>query len=131
MLVNQYETKSPAVEIQYSRAVKPEGNIKALEMLDEVFLMRDDWWRGLGILANSGLGINEKYASFDAEKQFEVEVEILKEDKGCICGTILKGISKPSDCKLFGKACTPAEPVGACMVSNEGACAAHYKYSRE
>jgi hydrogenase expression/formation protein HypD len=131
MLVKQHETNNPSVEIQYSRAVKPEGNTKAQEIMDEVFCLRDDWWRGLGILENSGLGINEKYASFDAEKLFDVEVEPLKEDKGCICGIILKGIAKPTECKLFGKACTPSEPVGACMVSNEGACAAYYKYNRE
>jgi hydrogenase expression/formation protein HypD len=131
MLVNQFETNKPKVEIQYSRAVKPEGNFKAQEMLTEVFEFRDDWWRGLGILQNSGLGINEKYAAFDAEKLYNVTVEPLKEDKGCICGVILKGTAKPSDCKLFGKACTPAEPVGACMVSNEGACAAYFKYSME
>jgi len=130
MLVNQYETKKPSVEIQYSRVVKPEGNLKAQEMLDEVFCPRNDWWRGLGILENSGLGINEKYAAFDAERLFSIEVEPLKEDKGCICGIILKGTAKPSECKLFGKSCTPSEPVGACMVSNEGACAAYYKYSR-
>jgi len=130
MLVNQYETDKPAVEIQYSRAVKPEGNLKAQDMLDEVFALRDDWWRGLGVLKNSGLGIQDKYAAFDAERLFNVEVEPLKEDKGCICGTILKGKAKPSDCKLFGKACTPSEPVGACMVSSEGTCAAYFKYKR-
>lgn len=130
MLVNQFETKKPSVEIQYSRAVKPEGNLKAKEILEEVFELRPDWWRGLGILAESGMGIREKYATFDAEKIFDIEPEPTKEDKGCICGTILKGIAKPTDCKLFGTACTPSEPVGACMVSNEGACAAHFKYKR-
>jgi hydrogenase expression/formation protein HypD len=130
MLVNQFETKKPSVEIQYSRAVKPEGNLKAKEILEEVFELRPDWWRGLGILAESGMGIREKYATFDAEKIFDIVPEPTKEDKGCICGTILKGIGKPTDCKLFGTACTPSEPVGACMVSNEGACAAHFKYKR-
>jgi hydrogenase expression/formation protein HypD len=130
MLVNQFETKKPSVEIQYSRVVKPEGNLKAKEILEEVFELRPDWWRGLGILAESGMGIREKYASFDAEKIFDIVPEPTKEDKGCICGPILKGIAKPTDCKLFGTVCTPSEPVGACMVSNEGACAAHYKYKR-
>jgi hydrogenase expression/formation protein HypD len=129
MLVAQHEKGQAAVEIQYSRAVKPEGNLKALDMLDEVFELRDDWWRGLGTLPQSGFGIREKYAEFDAEKMIAVEVETTREDKGCICGTVLKGLAKPSDCKLFGKACTPSEPVGACMVSNEGACAAYYRYN--
>ncbi len=129
MLVKQHEDGQAAVEIQYSRAVKPEGNLKALDMLDEVFELRDDWWRGLGTLPQSGFGIREKYAEFDAEKMIAVEVETTREDKGCICGTVLKGLAKPSDCKLFGKACTPSEPVGACMVSNEGACAAYYRYN--
>lgn len=131
MLVKQHETNSPKVEIQYSRVVKPEGNSKAQDMLDEVFYLRKDWWRGLGELEASGMGICDKYAEFDAEKLFDVEVEPTREDKGCICGEILKGLKKPSDCKLFGKACTPAEPVGACMVSNEGACHAYYRYNRD
>ncbi len=131
MLIKQHENNTPMVEIQYSRAVKPEGNTKALDMLDEVFELRDDWWRGLGVLPNSGFGIRDKYQDFDAEKMLEVEVEPTREDKGCICGTVLKGLAKPSDCKLFGKACTPAEPVGACMVSNEGACAAWYRYKMD
>jgi hydrogenase expression/formation protein HypD len=129
MLVKQFESRRPAVEIQYSRVVKPEGNTKALGMLEEVFELRDDWWRGLGVLAASGYKIKEKYARFDAEKLFEVTIVPTRSDKGCICGSILKGIAKPSDCKLFGKSCTPTDPVGACMVSNEGACAAWYRYS--
>lgn len=130
MLVLQHENKHPKVEIQYNRVVRPEGNIKALELLDEVFELRDDWWRGLGILPASGMAIRPKYESFDAEKQLPVQVEPTREDKGCICGQILKGIASPSDCKLFGKACTPADPAGACMVSNEGACAAHYRFKK-
>ncbi len=130
MLVLQHENKQPKVEIQYNRVVRPEGNIKALELLDEVFELRDDWWRGLGILPASGMAIRPKYESFDAEKQIPVQVEPTREDKGCICGKILKGIANPSDCKLFGKACTPADPAGACMVSNEGACAAHYRFKK-
>jgi hydrogenase expression/formation protein HypD len=131
MLVRQFETQKPSVEIQYSRAVKPEGNAKALDMLDEVFQLRDDWWRGLGTLPGSGFGIREKYAEFDAEKMIDAEVEPTREDKGCICGEVLKGVAKPSECKLFGKACTPSEPVGACMVSNEGACAAYYRFNKD
>ncbi len=131
MLVRQCETHKPAVEIQYSRAVKPEGNTKALDMLDEVFCLRDDWWRGLGILPASGLEIKEKYQEFDAEKMLNAEIEPTREDKGCICGEVLKGLAKPSSCKLFGTVCTPSEPVGACMVSNEGACAAYFRFNTE
>lgn len=130
MLVRQFEDNDPKVEIEYTRAVKPEGNIKAQEMLDEVFEYRDDWWRGLGVLANSGLKIREKYARFDAEEQIKVEVEELKEPKGCICGDILRGVNKPKDCKLFATVCTPSNPVGSCMVSSEGSCAAYYLYNR-
>ena len=131
MLVNQIENNDPKVEIAYTRVVKPEGNIKAQQMLEEVFELRDDWWRGLGILKKSGLKINEKYADFDAEVQIPVEVEPTREDKGCICGEILKGLKNPKDCKLFAKACTPNNPVGACMVSHEGSCHAYYKYNRD
>jgi len=130
MLVKQIENNDPKVEIQYTRIVKPEGNIKAQQMLDEVFEYGDDWWRGLGVLKNSGLKIREKYAMHDSEKMIEVEVEPTIEPKGCICGEILKGVKSPKDCKLFATVCSPSNPVGACMVSNEGSCAAQYLYNR-
>jgi hydrogenase expression/formation protein HypD len=130
MLVRQYEDNRPGVEIQYRRAVRPEGNVKAREMLDEVFELRDDWWRGLGVLHASGMGIRKKYSSFDAEKMLTVEVEPTREDKGCICGEVLKGLKNPKECKLFAKTCTPQNPAGPCMVSNEGACHAFYRYNR-
>jgi len=130
MLVRQYEDNRPGVEIQYRRAVRPEGNVKAREMLDEVFELRDDWWRGLGVLHASGMGIHKKYSSFDAEKMLTVEVEPTREDKGCICGEVLKGLKNPKECKLFAKTCTPQNPAGPCMVSNEGACHAFYRYNR-
>lgn len=130
MLVSQIETHDQKVEIQYRRAVRPEGNLKAREMMEEVFELRDDWWRGLGVLPASGLGIREKYSAFDAEKVLTVEVEPTREDKGCICGEILKGLKNPKECKLFAKACTPENPAGPCMVSNEGACQAYYRYNR-
>ncbi len=131
MLVNQIENSNPKVEIAYTRVVKPEGNIKAQQMLEEVFELRDDWWRGLGVLSKSGLKVREKYADFDAEVQIHVEVEPTREDKGCICGEILKGLKNPKDCRLFAKICTPNNPVGPCMVSNEGSCHAYYKYNRD
>ncbi len=130
MLVRQIEMSRPAVEIQYKRAVRNEGNLKAKAMLDEVFELRDDWWRGLGVLKNSGMGIREKYTSFDAEKQITIEVEPTLEEKGCICGEVLKGLKTPKDCRLFASVCDPSNPVGACMVSNEGACHAFYRYNR-
>jgi hydrogenase expression/formation protein HypD len=130
MLVRQIENNDQKIEIQYKRAVKAEGNAKAREILEDVFELRDDWWRGLGVLKNSGLGIRKKYESFDAEKIINVEVEPTREDKGCICGEVLKGLKNPKECKLFAKACTPENPVGACMVSNEGACQAYYRYNR-
>jgi len=130
MLVNQIENNDQKVEIQYTRAVKPEGNIKAQQMLDEVFEHGDDWWRGLGVLKDSGLKIRESYAMHDSEKNIEVEVEPLKEPKGCICGEILRGVKKPKDCKLFAKACTPSNPIGSCMVSSEGTCQAYYLYNK-
>jgi len=130
MLVKQIEDDDRKVEIQYKRVVKPEGNIKAQEMLDEVFEYGDDWWRGLGVLKNSGLKIKEKYSKHDAEVQIPVEIDPPIEPKGCICGEILKGVKKPKDCKLFATVCEPSNPIGACMVSSEGSCAAYYLYNR-
>ncbi len=129
MLVKQIHDNNFSVEIQYKRVVKPEGNIKAQEIMKEVFTLRDDWWRGLGILKNSGLAVNEKYSNLDAEKMIPVIVEETKEEKGCICGEILKGLKKPKECKLFGKVCTTSNPVGACMVSHEGACNAYFRFN--
>jgi hydrogenase expression/formation protein HypD len=131
MLIRQHETGNPSVEIQYSRVVKPEGNLKAQQMLEEVFEPTDDWWRGLGVLKDSGMGIREKYADFDASKLFAPSIEPSREEKGCICGEVLKGLRKPIECRLFDKVCNPADPVGACMVSNEGACHAWYRYKRD
>jgi hydrogenase expression/formation protein HypD len=128
MLTRQKENNMPQVEIQYKRAVVKEGNTKAQKLVREVFEPCDDWWRGLGILPESGQCLRPRYQHMDAEKSIPVDVEETREEKGCICGEILKGLKAPADCKLFGKACTPNDPVGACMVSNEGACAAWYRY---
>lgn len=128
MLIKQINSSSQKVEIQYKRAVKPEGNLKAKKVLKDVFEHRDDYWRGLGILPLSGLKISAKYAKYDAESNFDVKVEETKEPKGCMCGQILKGLKTPPDCKLFATVCEPTNPVGACMVSSEGSCAAYYKY---
>lgn len=128
MLINQHVTNEIKVEIQYKRVVRPEGNRKALSMLEKVFMLRDDWWRGLGTLPLSGLEIGPDYADWDAEKNFDVEIEPTREPKGCICGEVLKGVKRPTECPLYGKVCHPANPVGTCMVSEEGACHAYYKY---
>jgi hydrogenase expression/formation protein HypD len=130
MLVRQIVEKRSEVEIQYSRFVTWEGNRKAQALLEEVFTPADTAWRGIGVIPQSGLVIAEKYAAFDAEKSIPVEVEESREAKGCMCGEVLKGKVAPNDCPLFGKVCTPEEPVGACMVSSEGSCAAAYKYGQ-
>jgi len=129
MLVKQMETDSPKVEIQYKRAVKREGNTKAQDIMNNVFELKDDWWRGFGIIPGSGLKIKEEYISHDADTEFDIDVEETKEEKGCVCGEILKGLKNPKDCKLFSKVCNPENPVGACMVSSEGACHAFYRYN--
>jgi hydrogenase expression/formation protein HypD len=128
MLAVQIESGNPKVEIQYQRVVQTEGNKIAQQMLNDVFELRDDRWRGLGVIPKSGLGIREELSSFDAEKHFIVEVPESTEPKGCICGQILRGLKTPVDCGLFGKKCTPTDPVGACMVSGEGTCATYFKY---
>jgi len=98
--------------------------------MKEVFTLRDDWWRGLGMLEKSGLGVSERYLAHDAERNIQVQVEETKEEKGCICGDILKGNKTPAQCLLFTKQCTTSNPVGACMVSNEGACNAYYRFNK-
>jgi len=128
MLVIQIESGKQRVEVQYQRVVHTEGNKTAQRMLEEVFELRDDQWRGLGMIPKSGLKIRETLKAFDAEVQFNVEVPASTEPKGCICGQILRGLKTPVDCQLFGKKCTPSDPVGACMVSGEGTCATYYKY---
>jgi hydrogenase expression/formation protein HypD len=128
MLARQVEDDDPKVEIQYQRVVDREGNLKAKKMLEEVFIPRDDNWRGLGTIPASGLKIRGELSSFDAEAMFSIEIQESKEPEGCICGQILRGLRIPPDCSLFAKKCTPADPVGACMVSGEGTCATYYRY---
>jgi hydrogenase expression/formation protein HypD len=128
MLTLQAESSEPKVEIQYKRAVQREGNKLAQRIMAEVFEQKDDDWRGMGIIKESGLKIRDKFSAFDAEKHFKVNVPEPSEPKGCICGLILRGLKTPHDCGLFAKQCTPLEPVGACMVSGEGTCATYYKY---
>jgi len=128
MLVCMHEEGRSGVDVQYKRAVNYNGNIKAASMVNEVFEPCNDRWRGLGMIPQSGLAVRDVYADYDATLQFDIQVESLPEPKGCLCGEVLRGLKKPSDCRLFGKICTPVNPVGACMVSGEGACQAYYQY---
>lgn len=116
------------VQNAYKRAVSKEGNIKAKSIIGEIFEERDFEWRGLGRIKNSGLKIRKEFESIDAESIFDIALPPPKEAKDCICGLVLRGIREPFDCKLFGKECNPSNPVGSCMVSSEGACAAYFKY---
>ena len=113
------------------RAVGRDGNAKAQELFAEVFELRRAFeWRGLGEIAHSAYRIKPKYARFDAERRYGITYRQVPENKACECGAILRGAKKPQACKAFGKACTPHSPLGACMVSSEGACAAQYSYGR-
>jgi hydrogenase expression/formation protein HypD len=129
MLVKQRKDGTPRVEIQYSRVVKPDGNPRAREVIYSVFEPSESEWRGIGIIPNSGLKIRGEYADWDVEIRLPVEVEPTQEPKGCLCGQVLQGKVKPSSCQHFGKRCTPANPLGPCMVSSEGTCAAYFKYN--
>ncbi|MGE5379822.1 MAG: hydrogenase formation protein HypD [Methylocystaceae bacterium] len=128
MLIKQVGMGRHQVENQYQRVVKPQGNLVAKKLLEEVFTTKDARWRGLGNIPASGLALNDKYENYDARKRFRIPEFEEREIKGCSCGDILKGKLSPLQCQLFGRACTPARPIGPCMVSSEGACAAHYRY---
>jgi len=128
MLVAQVESGAPTVQNAYERAVLPQGNQVARDIVDRVFGPCDADWRGIGTVANSGLRLNPAYSRFDAATVLGVNVERSEEPKGCRCGDILRGAATPEDCPLYGTVCTPARPVGPCMVSSEGACAAHFAY---
>jgi hydrogenase expression/formation protein HypD len=128
MLMTQVEGGESKVEIAYRRGVRPEGNQQALKLMEQVFEPCPAQWRGMGEVPDSGLKLREKYQRYDAELTFDIDVRQPCEPAGCICGDILRGIKTPADCRLFGKACTPQYPVGPCMVSSEGSCAAYYHY---
>ena len=128
MLVAQVEKGESKVEIAYRRGVHPEGNREALKIMEQVFEPCPAQWRGMGEILGSGLKLRGKYRHFDAELAFDIAPEPACEPEGCICGDILRGVKTPTDCLLFGKACTPEHPVGPCMVSSEGSCSAHYLY---
>jgi hydrogenase expression/formation protein HypD len=129
-LVVQIAEGRPTLHTSYTRAVHEEPNKRAMAVLHEVFSECDANWRGIGTIPGSGLVIRDEFSDFDAAKRFEVEVEPTVEPKGCICGKILIGEALPNQCPLFGEKCLPENPVGACMVSSEGTCAAYFKYGR-
>ena len=128
MLVEQIENGAPRLENAYARAVTYEGNTKAQEMLDKVFEPADACWRAIGVIPQSGLKIRENYEAHDAGKIFDIKVTGSLDPKGCACGEILTGTKTPPECPLYKTVCTPIDPVGPCMVSTEGTCAAYYKY---
>jgi hydrogenase expression/formation protein HypD len=131
MLVQQLNDGRACVENQFTRGVTRDGNGKAQRLVAEVLELRPSFeWRGLGELPYSGLRIKSAYADFDAERRFAIEVHAVRENAACQCPAIIRGIKKPTDCAIFGTACTPRNPIGSCMVSAEGACAAYYKYRR-
>ncbi|MBD6618982.1 hydrogenase formation protein HypD [Komarekiella sp. 'clone 1'] len=131
MLLQQLIENRCEVENQYNRIVQTAGNTTALQAINKVFAVRDSFdWRGLGDIPYSGLKIQPEYAQFDAELKFTIPNLKVADHKACQCGEILKGVLKPWQCKVFGTACTPETPIGTCMVSSEGACAAYYKYGR-
>ena len=130
LLARQVGTGDIKVENVYPRAVAWEGNLRAAKMVAEIFEPADMEWRGLGRIPLSGLKIREKYAAYDAEVRLEITLPEAREPKGCLCGNILKGMNTPKECPLFGGRCTPANPIGPCMVSSEGTCAAYHKYGQ-
>lgn len=127
-LVQQITRGEARIDIEYKRVVKPEGNEKAVTILNKVFEPTNARWRGIGVIKKSGLQLKNRYKKYDVRSKFSVRVSKSIEPRGCICGKVLLGLNTPDECGLFGKKCTPHSPVGPCMVSSEGACAAYYKY---
>ena len=131
MLVRQVNENRGEVENEFSRAVSRDGNKKAQQLVADVFAMRESFeWRGLGELPDSALRIKSQFAEFDAETRYSLDYRSVPDHPACECGAVLRGVKRPQECKIFGTVCTPENPVGSCMVSSEGACAAHYTYGR-
>lgn len=131
LLLKQIKSGQAQVENEYRRAVTYEGNLKAQQLMDKVFIKQSTSWRGIGQIPQSGLKIRKDYALFDVEARFPIQVKKGKDYPGCICGDILRGLKTPLDCSLFARVCIPSYPLGACMVSSEGTCATYYKYQQE
>ncbi len=131
MLLKQFSEGRCEVENQYGRVVRPSGNVKALQAMERTMELRPFFeWRGLGTIAHSAFKLRDEFASWDAELRFQVPGVRVADPKACQCGEVLRGAIKPWDCKVFGTSCTPETPIGTCMVSSEGACAAYYNYGR-
>jgi hydrogenase expression/formation protein HypD len=128
LCVKQLESGRAAVENAYSRAVRPEGNIHARKIVETVFEVCDRDWRGIGVIPQSGLAVRPAYAAYDANRRFPLTPTTDRSCTECISGSIMRGVKKPTDCPAFGTRCTPEQPLGAPMVSSEGACAAYYRY---
>ncbi len=128
MICRQLINGEAKIEIAYARGASPQGNPTAVALMNEVFEECDSVWRGLGTIPMSGLQIREEFSNFDALRRFSPDVPESSDPPGCKCADVLRGLIKPSKCPLFGKVCTPADPVGPCMVSSEGSCAAYFKY---
>lgn len=131
LLLGQIKSGQSRVENEYRRAVTYEGNLKAQQLMEKMFTKQTTSWRGIGKISQSGLKIRQDYASFDVEAQFPIKIKESEDYPGCICGDILRGLKTPPDCSLFKKVCSPSHPLGACMVSSEGTCAAYFKYHQE
>ncbi|MBE2985965.1 hydrogenase formation protein HypD [Campylobacter sp. RM12920] len=129
-LVRQQNLGTHEVYNEYERVVSKNGNLKAKELIAKYFIPCDFEWRGLGVIKDSGMRLRDEYAHLDARRKFDCNVASKGESKACICGKILRGQAKPFECKVFAKACTPQNPIGSCMVSSEGACAAYFKYAK-
>jgi len=131
MLIGQVNDERAVIENEFTRAVTRAGNLRAQAIVGKVFELRESFeWRGLGTIPASALRLRRAYAQFDAERRFAVNYVPVADNKACACGSILRGEKRPQDCKIFGTVCTPENPIGSCMVSSEGACAAHYTYGR-
>lgn len=128
LILKQAVEGKPRIENEYKSTVPPEGNAVARKLLAKVFREEDSNWREIGRIPKSGLALRPEYSAFDAAKHFRIKPPKTKENKGCLCGKILLGLNAPRECKLFGKGCTPGHPIGPCMVSSEGSCAAEFKY---
>ena len=129
-LVRQHERGTHEIYNEYARVVRPKGNETAKALVAKYMKPCDFEWRGLGVIEKSGMDLRVEYSNLNARKVFDCTVPPAKENRACICGEILRGRAKPYDCKVFGKVCNPQNPVGSCMVSSEGACAAYYKYAK-
>jgi hydrogenase expression/formation protein HypD len=129
-ILEQLAANRAVVANQYSRVVKPEGNLKAKALMEKYLQPIDATWRGIGVIPQSGLGLRSGFEQYDASKKLGVPVERGREAPGCLCGDVIKGKRHPPECRFFAKQCTPDDPIGPCMVSSEGTCAAYFKYSR-